>query len=272
MTIENLKLIPRNLFDEAAITVTDSVTPVEALQQSRRTKWRSATSNEQIISGELPDYAYADGICIAHHNLTAGAQWRLRLLEDGAETYDSGWLETVLYIPVDLFLPGITPWMASYNDKLPVQVVMHWLPESVPFRQFAIHLRPGAGEDCIEAGRVFLGQSISPALNMEHGCELTYEEHAQHRRSDAGGLWTVGQGVSRKFTLDLNWLDAPERSQLALELVSQGIQQDLLVSAYPGEGGVLELEHTIIAKRGSGFSSPHIGFDQFTTQLEFLES
>lgn len=272
MAIENLKLIPRNLFDEAAITATDSVTPVEALQQSRRTKWRSATSNEQIISGELPDYAYADGICIAHHNLTAGAQWRLRLLEDGAETYDSGWLETVLYIPVDLFLPGITPWMSNYNDKLPVPVVAHWLPEFVGFQQFEILMRPPVGAPYIEAGRIFLGQSISPNLNMNYGCKLTYDEHGEHRRSDAQGLWTIGRGTSRRFTLDLDWLDKTERTELAMELVNPGIQQDLLISGYPGEGGALELEYTIIAKRSASFESPHIGFDQFTTSLEFLES
>jgi len=272
MTITNLRLMPRNLFDEAVISVTDSVTPVQSLQQSRRTRWRSATDQTQVIRGELPDYGFADGICIAHHNLTAGARWRLILREDDQESWDSGWLETVLYIPVDLFLPGVTPWMASYNDKLPVPMVVHWLPEPIPFRQFEIHLSPAAGETCVEASRIFLGQSFSPRLNMEYGCELTYEEQGEHRRSDAQGLWTIGRGVSRRFALDLNWLDAPERSQLALELVSQGIQQDLLISAYPGEGGVLELEHTLIAKRANPFASVHSGFDTFATRLEFIES
>ncbi|MGH1461005.1 MAG: hypothetical protein ACRBB6_03105 [Neptuniibacter sp.] len=269
--MENVRLIVRNIFDEAGLAVTDQVTPIESLQQSRRTKWRSATNSTQIITGTLSDYAFSDGIAIAHHNLLAGAQWKLILKEDGVVQYDSDWLDTVLYIPAANFLPGITPWMASYNEKLPVQMMVHWFDITL-CNEFEIHLKPEATETYVEVGRIFLGQAISPEFNMDFGCNLTYLEKGEHRESDAQGLWTIGKGVRRQFEMDFNLLDSNERSNLSLELVSKGIQQDILISGYPERGDVLELEHTLIGKRRDYFSSPHVDYDEWQTKLAFLET
>lgn len=267
----NVRLIVRNVFDEAVLNVTDSVTPIESTQQSRRTRWRSATDQIQVISGQLGDYAFADGIALAHHNLLAGAQWRLVLKDNSITVYDSAWLDTVLYIPAAVFLPGITPWMSSHNEKLPVQMCVHWF-ETLPFNRFELHLKPASNVAFSEIGRIFLGQSLSPNLNMDYGCQLSYIEHGEHRRSSANGLWTIGSGVSREFEMNLNHLDAEQRSSFALELVSQGIEKDLLISAYPERGDTLELEHTLIGKRKQSFISPHSGFDEWNTKLTFSET
>lgn len=269
--MENVRLIVRNLIDESTLTVTDSATPIESVQQTRRTKWRSATNNTQVITGALANTAFANGISLAHHNLLAGAQWRIVLKKDAAIVYDSEWMGTVLYIPAGRFKPGVTPWMANYNSKLPVQMCVHWF-NTHAFNSYEIHLKPSPAADYSEVGRIFLGEAISPDINMNEGCELTYVERGKHRDSAAGGLWTIGKGVSRKFEFDLQYLDAIQRNELALELVSAGLESDLLISAYPGRGDVLELEHTIIGKRMDSFATTHVDYDEFRTRLGFIEA
>ena len=87
-----------------------------------------------------------------------------------------------------------------------------------------------------------------------------------------GSLRTTGFGqLRRQFQLSLDWLDSNDSSQLVNQLVKTGINADLLVSMHPGVGGVSELRHSMVCRRQPNLGLSHSFYDNWQSQLTFLE-
>lgn len=274
MAESNIRFIVVNEHDKAALTASSEAVPVASTQkQSKAHAWRTQSVGVHSVTAQMGQGpAYANGFCMAQHNLSKDSEYRLVLKLQDVTVYDSGLIPVqTFFIPAGTWRAGIDPWMAADNDKLAEQCTSLWF-DAVLFDSYEITVSdPKNSAGWLQVGRFFLGVAISPAVNMDYNARMTHQESGRHSPTDGGSLWTVGKGSRRQFDIDLNHLSMDERLLLEGELVAAGLAADIFISAYPGAGGLKEIQHQFIAKRQPGLSFTHNNFNNCTTKLQFFE-
>lgn len=270
--MSNMRLIIDNVHDSAALTATTEALPVVYTQRSGRAyPWRSSGTATQVIEATLAGLEYLDAVVLYRHNLSAAATVRIELLDGADVVYDTGEQSAAELIPPPLLRLGVDPWAASYNDKIPVTVQPYWIPPHFA-RGYRITIKDPANPDgYIQVGRVIAGLSFSPRYNFSYGVKMEWLESVEHRRTEGGSLRSMGGGVARRLTLDLNHLTDADRITLTTELVKRGKGADIFISAYPETGGVREIEHTFLARRDANYSHTHDFYNNWQSSLPFLE-
>lgn len=270
-----LRILAENLHDTANLTVTSEAMPVSYTQRSERPLvWRSEDLQTQVLEATLPTGGLIDCVALARHNLGGVGVIKVEILSGNEVVHSSGDVSTALLIPAGLWQAGIDSWGASYNDRMPGNSALgiYWLPAPKVADGYRLTISSGVTSGYIEIGRIFVGMSFSPAVNMNWGCTVEWQENAQHIATEGGSLRTVGAGdLRRKFSFQLDWLDETDRQKLITQLVKVGPESDLLVALYPESGGLKELEHTMICRRDGALSHTHSHFNNWKASLAFTE-
>lgn len=269
------KLLAQNKHDTATLTVTNETLPVVNTQRSERSLiWRSSSTQAQVVTGKMSAAGNVDCCGVFRHNLGVAGQFRLELLYNNTVVYDSGTLATAQLIPAGVWRAGIDPWGATQNAKLPkeVDLLIHWLSTPVLADTYRITLKASAYQPTMDIGRLFLGESFQLTTNYSYNPVLNWIENTEHKPTEGSSLRSVGGGEARRtLSFKLDWLSESDRQLLTLNLIKQGKSSDLLLSMFPEEGGVKELEHTLVCRRQNDFSHTHTSVNYWQTSLEFME-
>jgi hypothetical protein len=228
----------------------------------------------QVITASLAEIYFMDCIALTRHNLGSLGAVRIELLRQGEVIYDSGELSSALLIPAGQFTVGVDFWGATFNDQMPNEsaLVMHWLDTPLAVDSYRLTLTAQNPEGYLEVGRIFAGLSFSPSENFNRGVSVDWQESGEHVPTESGSLRTVGLGeLRRKFNLQLDWLNEVDRQQLVNQLVKSGKGSDLLVSLYPGAGGMKELEHAMVCRRENNLSHQHNYLNNWQVPMVFIE-
>jgi hypothetical protein len=137
------------------------------------TKLRFSTDIERIVST----------LGIIAHNLSVSATWRYRVYSDSGYTtlvYDSGTLDVWPSSPYgsyeweDVHFWDLTPTdeeIAYYTKNL-----IYVIPSIVSAQYYQIEFFDSSNSDgYIELGRIFMGSTYQPVLNMNLGASIGYE-------------------------------------------------------------------------------------------------
>ncbi|WP_139116572.1 hypothetical protein [Terasakiispira papahanaumokuakeensis] len=275
--MSNMRIVSRNVHDEAELTVTSELLPVINTQRSRRSRiWRSKDAGTQVIEGVLTQAENIDCVALARHNLGSGGAVQIEMFYGDDRVYDSGAIALALLIPAGVWRAGIDPWGGSFNEQLPSDsdLVVHWTRRVVVADRYRLTLtRMGNAElPSMEVGRILVGLSYEVDVNFDWGVRVEWQESSEHLKTEGGSLVTVGQGdLRRRFALDLSFIDMRDRQMLLSNLVSVGMHADVLVALYPDAEGLLNLEHTMICRRQGTWGHTYDYYHNWSSSLEFLE-
>lgn len=268
---DNLRMIIDNLHDSAVLTATSEALPVSYTQRSGRAYvWRSEGTSDQVILASLDRPKHLNAVVIYRHNLSSSATARIELLNKGIVVRDTGLKPLADLIPLGLFRAGIDAWGATYNDKIPVTVSTFWFPTTT-VTGYRITLSDANSAGYLQVGRVIAGLSFSPLINPSYGLTLEWRETVQHRRTEGGSVRSIGEGLARYLSFDLDAMTEADRTKMTTELVKRGKSADVFISVYPEQGGVKEVEHAFLARRDTDYSHVHNSYKNWRGSMAFLE-
>ncbi|WP_404462889.1 hypothetical protein LG331_09020 [Vreelandella aquamarina] len=255
-----LRLIIDNAHDAATLTATSEALPVANTQRSGRSYvWRSNGTGQQVLTGTFDVPRYLSALLVYNHNLTSEGTLRIEYLLEGAVVFDTGPVIAADIIPLGIWQAGIDPWGAQDLTELPSVQYNVWT-DSTLVSSYRLTLNdPGNPDGFLQVSRIFAGipYSPDPDKNASFGVNLEWQEFAEHQRTESGSLRTIGEGVARRLSFDLNHLDSVGLAELGRELLKAGKQQDVYISLYPETGGMKEAEHAFIARRANNYGHTH---------------
>jgi hypothetical protein len=260
MTLPNLRIVPRNFHDEAALTTQLAPRPGFPVTNTQSTKrdaaWRGAGIVNQYVRGVWPD----DGrklnfFGMFRHNWHGGTI-QLQLYEQPDWTglvYDSGHLETVSLITLGNFDWGTTP-LGIVNDPF-VGESPFWLYFSdvgakayqITFRDEHVQVRATD----VEVGRFFLGKYFEVRLNTP-SATLGFQDNTERSRSRGGSLNTNLGGFWRSLQVDLPTVFDSDRATW-IDICRYAMTgRDVVISVLPNDADKrLERDYIINGKFAS---------------------
>ena len=120
------------------------------------------------------------------------------------------------------------------------------------FDKYEIIINDGFSTDgYLELGQVFLDLAYVPSANFSRGITLEYDDGIELSRTDGGSLRAEGLADGfRTMIINLDWLNASDRTELIKQMAEPGRAIDIFVSAYPGDADEdLESQFQFVAKR-----------------------
>jgi len=256
--LSNLRIVPRNWVDEMALTGSEgsAAMPLEFLQDSARGHvWRSETLSTggggvREITGTLGSGVVRDANCffVFRHNL-AGGTYRLRLLDASAATvYDS---TTLTFDPLinGTYYHGATLGTDPLQRDAPL-VIYFPLWE---FKSFILTLGGtlDSGDVYAQACRIFLGIYFEVGINPDFGARLSVDTTTNKVRTRGGSLLSLRGEMWKTFEAELNRMSEADRS-VWLDIMSyNGLDRDLVLSLFPGDGTREERDYTLWGKFAS---------------------
>lgn len=253
-----IRLVFPNAADTATLSSSPAAVgamPVTYLQDQTRARiWRSNSVVEaQHILGDLASYATLSAVALVRHNLTTSASYRLRLYSGSGQTgtlvYDSG-AQSVgeLVLGWGDFAWGVGTWGAESAADWPVPYFAHFFAE-VQALSFDLQIDDSGNPDgYLQAARLVLGQSWSPARNADYGLSLSWRETSRQVRTDGGTLRTDARDPYRRISFDLSALDPLDRDDLTDKIRRAGLRNDIFLSCQPGRGGARERDYAGLFK------------------------
>lgn len=279
MSRGNLRLLVENQGDLATLTASPAVSatlPVTNLQVAPRARvMRTTGTDDQQILGDQSEGLVADGFSLARHNLTSVGTVQIELFDGAGQTgslvYDSGEIDVADPIAAGVFRAGVDSWGENENDYDDIFVC--WFDAAYIYQSFRITLRDSLNPDgYLEAGRLFLGLSISPSVNFSYGAKLSWVEDTRQERTAGGSLRSEGIGSYRRFEVPLDHLDTADREVLASAFRRVGKRQDILIAGYPEATGNQASDYTLVAKLVSDNSYTAASFNRFAAKHIFEEA
>lgn len=252
----SIRIVTANLSDQAALSSAHFVStlPVGNLQVEGRAKVARTTNatGTKTINGDLASPALVGACVLYGHNLTSQATWRLRLWDGAGQTgtvvYDSTTVPATSAIGWGQFGWGAVPWGASVFTGWGSAFSVLWFATvgALSFRLDITDASNPAGY--LQAKRLLLGPYFEPAVNVDLGMQLYWEEASVQRRTQASSLRTDPGPRYRVLNAYLGQLSDSERA-VALETLRQiGMRTETFISIYPGAGGSLERDHSLLGK------------------------
>lgn len=252
----SVRIVTANVSDAATLTSADFAVslPVGNLQLEGRARVARTVdaTGTKTIEGDLAGAAVVGACVLYGHNLTSQAEWRLRIWDGvgqtGTVTYDSGTVPALAALGWGSFGWGMVPWGASVFTGWGSAYSVLWFP-AVGARSFRIELDDDANPaGFVQAKRLLLGPYFEPAVNLEYGLNLYWEEDSVQRRTQASSLRTDPGPRYRVLAGNLGHLDEVERG-VALETLRQiGLRTETFISVHPGAGGVQERDYSLLGK------------------------
>ncbi|SDF72924.1 hypothetical protein SAMN05216571_101419 [Onishia taeanensis] len=269
---KNLRMIVDNLHDTATLTATSEALAVENTQRTGRAyPWRSTDLAEQVITATLPTPNFIDALVLYRHNLSSTSTVRLELLNAGEVVYDTGAVTVSGLIPLGDFRFGVDPWGATLTRDLPIKQAPFWFPATAITGYRLTFNDPDNLDGVMEVGRIITGQVVSPQFNASYGVELEWKEAAEHIRSEGGSLRTLGGGIARRLSFNLDFMDARGRATLTRAFLRGGKGRDIYVSLYPEAGGLEEAEHAFVGRREGNYGHQHNFYANWRSSYTLVE-
>lgn len=251
----NLRIVPENWVDEMTMTGSEgsAAMPLEFLQDvARGHVWRSETLSTggggvREITGTLGSGVVRDANCffIFRHNL-AGGTIRLRLFDAGASmVYDSG---------TNTFTPAIAG-AHDFGGALTTDPFQREAPYALyfplwEFKSFTLTLGGtlASGDVYAQACRIFLGRYFEVGINPDYGVQLGVETTTDQVRTRGGSLRSSRGELWRTFTADLNRMSEADRSVWLDIMKLAGLERDIVISLFPGDGTREERDYCMNGK------------------------
>lgn len=275
----NLRIVPTNAVDTATLTSADftATLPVTNLQLEGRARVArtSTATGTKTINGNFAGTTLCSALVLYGHNLSGTATWRLRLYagtnQTGTVVYDSTTLTPQTVVGWGAFQWGVESW-GSYifrDWEQPFYALFFADTYALSFKlELDDSLNPAG---YLQAGRLIIGRYLSPYYNASYGLSLSWDTSSQQRRTLGGSVRTDRRATFRRLSFDLEALAAGERA-LWLDLArSMSLHKEMFVSVYPGVGGELERDHSILCKFGQVPSSVLPMPDRWSMKFEFIE-
>ena len=268
----NMRLILTNLHDDAQLTATSEALPVTYTQRSGRVRvWRSTDTAEQVITGTFAAGQFLDALVLYRHNLSAAAMVRVELLRGDEVAHDTGNVAASDLKPLGQFRFGIDAWGETETEELPIRQMPFWLP-LLRVTGYRITISDtGNSAGYLEVGRIIAGKVVSPKFNASYGLQLEWQDMGEHRRTEGMSLRTVGEGIARRLPFNLDFMDARDRRKFTNEFLRNGKRGDVYISVFPEKGGIDEGEHAFLARRDNNYSHTHDFYQNWKTQITFIE-
>jgi hypothetical protein len=275
----NLRLVTSNVVDAATLSSSDfqASLPVTNLQLEGRARVARTVnaSGTKTINGNFAGATVCSALVLYGHNLSGTATWRLRLYgsinQGGAVVYDSTTLQPQNVIGWGSFQWGVEPWGSStFRDwEQPFWTLFFNGVLALSFRLELVDTPNPAGY--LQAGRLLIGNYLSPAYNPEYGLGLTWDTNSQQRRTLGGSVRTDRRASFRRLSFDLAELNNTERATWVDLGRSAGLHRELFVTVFPGAGGELERDHALLAKFSQVPTTNIPSPNNWRTKLELTE-
>lgn len=275
----NLRLLSTNVVDAATLTSSDftATLPVTNLQvegRARVARTSNATGTKTIY-GNFAGTTLCSALVLYGHNLSGTATWRLRLYnganQTGTVVYDSTTLTPQTVVGWGAFQWGAEPW-GSYifrDWEQPFYSLFFSEVYAVSFRLDITDTGNPAGY--LQASRLIMGRYLTPYFNAAYGLALSWDTNSVQRRTLGGSVRTDRRATFRRLAFDLETLDAGERA-LWLDLArSVSLHREMFVSIYPGVGGELERDHSLLCKFSQVPASNLPVPERWSMKLELIE-
>ena len=159
------------------------LTNIKTRQLSKKARSTNAANSSTRIRFSTDIERIVSTLGIIAHNLTVAATWRYRVYSDSAYTtlvYDSGTLDVWPSSPYgtyeweDIHFWDLTPTdeeIAYYTKNL-----IYVIPSIVSAQYYQIEFFDSSNSDnYVELGRIFMGSTYQPVLNMNLGASIGYE-------------------------------------------------------------------------------------------------
>ncbi|SDL77356.1 hypothetical protein SAMN05661010_02506 [Modicisalibacter muralis] len=268
----NMRLIINNLHDTTLLNASSQALPIGNTQRSERARsWRSTDVSPQTITATLPTPSYLDGVVLYRHNLSSASRVRLEVLDGTEVIYDTGNVNISGLIPLGDFRFGVDPWGATSTDSIPVQQAAFWMNSRLATGYRLTIIDPQNPDGYFDIGRIISGLVVSPRFNVSYGLQLEWQDFGEHRRTEGGSLRTIGEGLARRLSVNLDWLDAYDRAKFTSAFLKSGKRRDVYLSVLPETGGIDEAEYAFLARRENHYSHTHNHFNNWRNQITFVE-
>ncbi len=252
----SVRIVTSNVSDAATLSSADFVAglPVGNLQlegRARVARTANATGTK-TINGDLAAAGVVAACVLYNHNLSSQATWRLRLWDAPAQAgsllFDSGTVGALPAIGWGEFGWGLIPWGASVFTGWGAAFSVLWFP-AVAARSFRLELADASNAaGFLQAKRLLLGPYFEPAVNLDYGLQLYWQDNSPQRRTQGGSLRTDVRTRYRVLKGRLGHLSDAERA-IALETLRQiGLRTETFISVFPGEGGAEERDYSLLGK------------------------
>lgn len=143
---------------------------------------------------------------------------------------------------------GLDGWGGYSSSKKLLGYVTYWF-DDVLAQYMVVNITDPDNEDgYVEAGRILLGNSLSPAYNMAYGAGVDYRSQTVLKRSRAGGLLSDNRPSYRTLDFSLPYLSEQEGLDILDMMDNPSNKGDSLVSLYPDNDGGLGEVTTMLGR------------------------
>lgn len=259
--MSNLIIGYLNRADSATLTASPAAAsnaPITYLQNdSRGHVFAAAAVGAQEIKATWGGTAYTIGcVHLDRTNLADGDTWRIQYYSDAAWTtqvYDSG--------TVAPFATGqYTDWDYS-NAEMLTTVTASVKSVKVSVTSAAI----------FHAARIFIGPYTTAAYNPKMGAVVTWDSNSAQARMSGGTLSVNAQAQWRSLAFDMSATTEAERAVwMEIGRYSSNVKS-VWVSVFPGLGGTVERDLSIMGKFEQSPATKWSGYNQFDFSLKLNE-
>lgn len=279
-----LVLCARNAIDEATMSASPAMratlppTNLQLPARGRVARSVNAAAPQDIKFTWNGAGFYLSVLMLSRHNLESGATWRVRLYSTpdwtGSAIYDSGSVEAVDGDTLGDLDFGIEPLGAGIFDAfLGQQFSVLYFTRVLALSGIVTLENTGNAYGYLEASRLFAGDYLELTYNPQT-LDFSWAEDTAQSRSAGGSLRSDGKIVYRAFAVDVQFVDASQRAELADQFRFAGRRKEMFVAFFPGAGGEKERDYTALVKHVG--SPPMLrmfgGRSQLAAQLQFEET
>jgi hypothetical protein len=243
----NIRIASVNLADEAVLTPGEGAAAMALPLANAQSPLRSRPA--RVIPGvptltilvDFPAPRTVSDIVLWRHNIAVAPThvFNFRLHagpgQSGDILYSSDYSAGLGTIPLSS-AGGGEPRYATAVDFAPVPGVA------------SMYLFLAAANDVqIELGRLFVGNAIEFETPQDWGGALSQQSNAQQARTEGGSMLSEVRPGWRQLSVGLSFLNEAERAEV-LAMAARNRSKDLWISAYPGRGGALERDYSMVGR------------------------
>ena len=253
---DTIKMVMYNVADTAVITGSSNISstlPLSNLQQTQRTKVVRTTDVTQLqITTTFTGVAKpVSAVCLNRHNFSILAQWKVQVFSASGLVYDSGFVGMMKSLPLNQVEWGVDASGASaYDEFLDGDAIsVSWFDTVMATSVVITVTDPSNAAGYLQAGRLIIGDAITPLVNPQYGLSSAWEENTKQVRSEGGSLRSDNKSQYKTYNFTLEHLSPQERGAISGAAGYVGLRKDWLISVFPGsEEGVEDRDYTAVVK------------------------
>ena len=221
---------------------------------------------------------YLSFLMLSRINLEPGSEWRVLLYSTvdwtGAAVYDSGTVTAVDGSTLGDLDFGVEPLGGGVFDALlGQQWALIYFTRIQALSGIVRITNTDNSYGYLEASRLFAGDYLELLINPGT-IDFGWEEDTAQSRSAGGSLRSDGKINYRALEVEVQFIDATQRADLADQLRYAGRRKDIFIAAFPDETGEIARDYTMLAKFVGRLPRLRMvgGHDYLAAHLPFEES